>query len=186
MILLGINGGLGASDVARLLESHIDLKTGWMDYAREKTGIDRRIPLWPETIKAVKAAIDKRPTPKNAEDTGLVFITKHGHRWVRMTPTKKDDKGNLVPGVPLDAVAQRFAKLLHDNGLKRPGINFYALRHTVETIGGEVKDPPALDHIMGHARDDMASVYREKISDDRLKAVTDHIRKWLYPENKKG
>jgi hypothetical protein len=35
---------------------------------------------------------------------------------------------------------------------------------------------------MGHARDDMASVYRERISDERLKAVTDYVRKWLFTE----
>ena len=34
--------------------------------------------------------------------------------------------------------------------------------------------------IMGHARDDMASVYRERVDDERLHAVTDHVRKWLF------
>ena len=58
--------------------------------------------------------------------------------------------------------------------------NFYALRHTFETIGGEAKDQIAVDHIMGHARDDMASVYRERISDERLKAVSEHVRKWAF------
>ncbi len=33
---------------------------------------------------------------------------------------------------------------------------------------------------MGHARDDMASVYRETISDERLRAVAEHVRKWLF------
>jgi hypothetical protein len=33
---------------------------------------------------------------------------------------------------------------------------------------------------MGHARDDMASHYRERISDERLKAVSDHVRQWLH------
>jgi hypothetical protein len=37
----------------------------------------------------------------------------------------------------------------------------------------------AVDAIMGHSRDDMASVYRERISDDRLRAVVEHVRKWL-------
>jgi len=60
--------------------------------------------------------------------------------------------------------------------------NFYALRHTFETIGGEAKDQVAVDYIMGHARDDMASVYRERISDERLKAITDHVRQWLFGE----
>ena len=32
---------------------------------------------------------------------------------------------------------------------------------------------------MGFSRDDMASVYREKISDERQLAVVEHVRKWL-------
>ena len=65
--------------------------------------------------------------------------------------------------------------------LTRPKLNFYALRHTFETIGGESRDQVAVDHIMGHAREDMASVYRERISDDRLRAVADYVRTWLWP-----
>ena len=60
--------------------------------------------------------------------------------------------------------------------------NFYALRHTFETIGGEARDQVAVDAIMGHARDDMASVYRERISDERLRSVSDHVRKLLFGE----
>ena len=72
------------------------------------------------------------------------------------------------------------AKLLRKLGLKRPGLNFYALRHTFETIAGESKDQVAVDHVMGHAREDMASVYRERISDGRLESVADHVRAWLF------
>jgi hypothetical protein len=32
---------------------------------------------------------------------------------------------------------------------------------------------------MGHARDDMASHYRERISDERLAAVSQHVGRWL-------
>jgi hypothetical protein len=37
---------------------------------------------------------------------------------------------------------------------------------------------------MGHApkSDDMSAVYRERIGNDRLKAVTDHVREWLFAE----
>jgi integrase len=58
--------------------------------------------------------------------------------------------------------------------------SFYALRHTFETIGGEALDQVAVDHIMVHARDDMASIYRERISDEQLKAVSDHVRRWVF------
>jgi hypothetical protein len=39
---------------------------------------------------------------------------------------------------------------------------------------------------MGHspAADDMSAAYREAIDDDRLKAVTNHVHKWLWPKSK--
>jgi hypothetical protein len=40
--------------------------------------------------------------------------------------------------------------------------------------------------MMGHAREDMASVYRERIGDDRLQAVAEHVRLWLFPPAKKA
>jgi uncharacterized protein YciW len=42
-----------------------------------------------------------------------------------------------------------------------------------------------VDHIMGHARDDMGNDYRKRISDERLKAVTDYVRVWLFAPPKK-
>jgi hypothetical protein len=42
----------------------------------------------------------------------------------------------------------------------------------------------AVDHITGHAQDDMALVYHERISDERLKAVSDHVRTWVFGEPK--
>ena len=83
-------------------------------------------------------------------------------------------------------VSKETAKLLKTLGLDRPGLNFYALRHTFETIGGEARDQVAVEHVMGHARDDMASAYRERISDERFKAVSDHVRAWLFPRRAKG
>jgi hypothetical protein len=38
---------------------------------------------------------------------------------------------------------------------------------------------------MGHSREDMASVYRERIGDDRLTAVAEHVRKWLFGKSMK-
>ena len=41
MILLGCNAGMGNSDLANLPLSALDLKTGWIDFPRPKTGADR-------------------------------------------------------------------------------------------------------------------------------------------------
>ena len=44
MILLGINCGLGASDLANLPQAILDLDGGWANYPRPKTAIERRCP----------------------------------------------------------------------------------------------------------------------------------------------
>jgi hypothetical protein len=48
-------------------------------------------------------------------------------------------------------------------------------------VADESKDQPSVDFIMGHESSHMSSVYREKISDERLQAVADHVRGWLFP-----
>ena len=76
MILLGINCGLGNNDCGSLRQKHIDLDGGWLDYPRPKTGIKRRCPLWPDTVKAIRAAMDVRPTPKNEADPTPGFVVQ--------------------------------------------------------------------------------------------------------------
>ena len=71
MILLGINAGMGNTDVASVPQSVIDFESGWMEYPRPKTAVERRIPLWPETIKVLKEAIGGRPQLKDESDAGL-------------------------------------------------------------------------------------------------------------------
>jgi integrase len=172
MILLGINCGFGNTDVGSLTFKALDLDGGWVNHPRTKTGIMRRCPLWKETISALRAAIKIRPSPRDEANGNLVFLTKYKTSWA---------KANVD-----NPVSKEMYKLVKSLGMSRPGLNFYALRHTFETIGGETKDQPAVSHIMGHspASGDMSAVYRESISDDRLKAVTEHVRKWLFTKAK--
>ena len=81
-------------------------------------------------------------------------------------------------------MTQCFRTLLDQTQLHRHGIGFYALRHTFETIAGGTADQVAVDCIMGHADHTMADHYRERIDDDRLIAVVDHMRLWLWPAKK--
>jgi integrase len=169
MILLGINCGFGNADCGRLPLSALDLDKGWVTFPRPKTEIVRRCPLWPETVEALREAILQRPAPKNEDVAGLVFLTRCGVSWA------KDTVDNPI--------SKEMAKLLKEQKIHRAGLNFYALRHTLETIGGETDRQAAVDHIMGHAPrgDDMSAVYRERIGNARLQAVTDHVRAWLFP-----
>jgi integrase len=171
-LLLGINCGFGNADVATVPLAAIDLDAAMIDFPRPKTGIPRRCSLWPETIEAIRAALARRPKPKSESEAPLAFLSQRG---TALCSVRAKDR--------TDAVAVQFSKLLRPlriNG--RKGIGFYTLRHTFRTVADEAKDQPAADFIMGHEVAHMSSVYRETISDQRLKAVTDHVRKWLFGE----
>jgi integrase len=177
IILLGINAGFGNADVANLPLAALDLEHGWLDYPRPKTGIGRRCPLWSETVAAIREAMAKRPMPK-PEHAALVFISRRGTPLCSVRVKKRTD-GMAVDRT--DGVAVQMRKLLREleiNG--RKGLGFYTLRHVFRTVADEAKDQPAADYIMGHQAPTMASVYRERISDERLKAVADHVRVWLF------
>jgi integrase len=165
MILLGINVGFGNADCGTLPLSALNLETGWIDYPRPKTGIPRRAKLWPETVQALRESLAKRPEPKESKDAGLVFITKYGKSW-----------GKDIPDNP---VAKEMRKLLDSLGINGRR-NFYCLRHTFRTVADESRDQPAIDHVMGHESPHMSTFYRETISDDRLAAVAEHVRTWLF------
>ena len=111
--------------------------------------------MWPETIAALSEVIGDRKS-------GLVFETRWKNAW------------NAA------LVSQRFGKTVRECGLRREGRNFYALRHTLQTVGGNAKDPDALRSIMGHVDASISAHYREGIDDARLQAVVDVVHAWLF------
>jgi integrase len=175
-ILLAVNCAFGQADLSDLPKSAIDLKGGWVTFPRVKTGIERRAALWPETIAAIRKALTERPEPKDEADADCVFLTSHRNRLVRCT-AKFGHR---------DAVGAAFGRLLDALNLKRPGLQFYALRHTFRTVSDATRDFPAIDKIMGHADHTMGGRYRERIDDARLKAVSDCVRAWLFPAKKRA
>jgi integrase len=158
MILLGINCGFGNADCGELPLSAVDLEAAMIDFPRPKTGIPRRCPLWAETVAALRDALAKRHEPKSEEDTALFFITKYGLAWNKDTSTN-----------PISQEMGKLLRTLRING--RKGLGFYTLRHTFRTVADESKDQPATDFIMGHEIQHMSAVYRETISDARLRVT---------------
>ena len=193
MLLLGINAGLGNADVSRLREHHLDLETGWLDYPRPKTAVARRAWLWPETVAAIKEARATRPKPKTKTERGLVFLRVDGKAWyveLTLPPAKtnadsSDETGIKTPGTG-HPVADATRRLLKRLKLNRPGLGFYTLRHVFLTIAEESGDHIAVAHVMGHVVPGMGTAYREKVSDERLRAVAEHVRGWLWGTAKKA
>lgn len=153
MILLGLNGGYGNTDCALLERSSVDLAAGVIDHPRPKTEIERVTPLWPETLTELRATLDRGDQQRR----NVFFIGSR--QW--------DASADL---------SKRFTVTARNAGIKRGG--FYWLRHTFATIGAETKDQIAVNALMGHVDREISAVYRESISIDRLRAVTDHVRNW--------
>lgn len=174
MVLLGINCGFGQSDCSSLPLTALDLDGGWLTFPRPKTAVMRRCPLWPETITALCECVATRRQHKDDADAGRLFLTMRGVAYVRARAN----------GTNIDGVAQEFAKVLKRLKLHGSRRAFYALRHTFETVAGATRDQIAVNAVMGHAphAGDMSAVYRERIDDDRLRAVVDHVRTWLWPK----
>jgi integrase len=91
---------------------------------RPKTGIDRRCPLWPETVEALQDVLAKRKEPKDSAHAGLVFITFVGGSFAK-------ESGD-------NPIAKEFAKLVNAKGLVQQGRGFYSLRHTFRTVADYV------------------------------------------------
>lgn len=155
ILLLACNSGMGAADIAQL---RVQPDGEWLDCPRQKNGVPRRIWLWPETIIAI-AGIAGR-----SNDDNLLFRTAQGLPWVRGST---------------DAISQRFKAIREAAGVPRG--TFYDLRRTFQTVAEETLDFPAVSHVMGHiaGSGDMSARYRQRISDDRIRRVCEHVRSWL-------
>lgn len=174
MILLGINAGMGNGDVGQLPTAAVDLERGWINYPRPKTGINRRFPLWPETIAALKAAKAIRPAVDDSTLAPLFFISRHRKGYA-------DTRGYRVGSEMVLTLAK--ATIGKDKKpVARKGLSFYSLRHTYQTVAEGARDIAAVQSVMGRAASgsDMSAAYRERMDDERLKAVTEHVRRWLF------
>jgi integrase len=137
MILLGINCGFGNDDWGTLPLSALDLDGGWIDFPRPKTGINRRCPLWSETVAGLREVLDARPAPKEPEAEGRLFVTKYGKSWSKAAElTVKDGIPSASRANPVSAEMRQLLNALGINGSR----NFYTLQHTFETVGGGSRD----------------------------------------------
>jgi integrase len=146
----------------------LDFETNRVILARKKTGIPRNLPLWPETIQAL------RKVPKSGK---LVFYTSKGSPWIR-TLIKADDKGH-TKYTTVNSITSRFSKVMKRAGIRVPkGTGFYTLRRTAATIAARSGDPFAVQRLLGHADLKMATRYVQDVS-KQTDRVIENSRKYV-------
>lgn len=168
MIWLGLNCGFGCTDCARLKWKDLDLESSRVRLARNKTGVPRNLPLWPETIQALKKV------PRSGQ---LVLYTAEGHPWVRTLLKIKKDKGRRYTSV--NAVTSMFARLLKKARINAPkGTGFYTFRRTAATLAARSGDPFAVQRLLGHVDLTTATRYVQDIS-EQTDRVIENSRKYV-------
>ncbi len=60
-------------------------------------------------------------------------------------------------------------------------MSYYGLRQLRSgTVADATLDPNAIRVVMGHVDNAIDSTYTHGISDDRVRAVCEHVRRWLF------
>ena len=154
MIWLGLNCGFGCTDCAKLQWVNFDFKKNRVILARGKTGILRDLPLWPETVEALKNIPHR--------EGKLVFYTKHekpmiSERYIGSGNSRKYSSTNMV--------TTKFTRLMKKAGIHVPkGTGFYSLRRAAATMAARSGDPFAVQRLLGHADLKMATRYVQDVS----------------------
>jgi integrase len=168
MIWLGFNCGFGCTDCSRLQWKDIDFKNNRVKLPRKKTGVRRNLPLWPETIQALKEV------PRSGT---FVFVTSEGHPWVRTTVITND---NGEPKYIYDnRITTKFSRLMKKVGIYAPkGTGFYTLRRTAATMAARYGDPFAVQRLLGHVDLTMATRHVQDVS-EQTNRVIENSRKYV-------
>lgn len=154
MIFLGLNCGFGCTDCSELRWKDLDFDNSRVVLPRKKTGVPRNLPLWPETVKALKEV------PRRGN---RVFYTAKGNRFVRDV-IKKDIDGNERYST-VNSISTKFSRIMKRAGIDVPkGTGFYTLRRTAATMAARSGDPFAVQRLLGHANLLMATRYVQDVS----------------------
>ncbi|MEM6852904.1 MAG: site-specific integrase, partial [Planctomycetota bacterium] len=181
--LLGINCAFGAADCADLEHGDIDRDGMVITFTRLKTMSSRVCPLWPETLAAIDAAAKVRTKPADPAHADKVFLTPKGWPLVAIGRAVRDGKGLLTSATHYDRCFEALRDTMKAAGIPRGrGVGFSAFRHSFYTQARKTKDYDAVNVIMGHAPEGMVEHYLEEHDLAALRAVDDHVHRWLWPD----
>jgi len=173
MGMVAINVGIGNKDIALARFENFKLDEGILDYARLKTEVERVVPLWSETIAAIREYLIDRPEVAGLEE--YVFVTQKTRRLYY-----EETISNGGRSLRKDSMGREFTKTLKDLGMYRKNLGFYTIRRTFQTIGDETGFESAVKACMAHADQsrDMSARYRQTLATQKA-AVVNYVRDWF-------
>ncbi len=161
MICLGLNCAFGCTDCGKLKWKYLDLKNGRVRFPRNTTGTPRDLPLWPETIEALKELPRSGP---------LVFYTSQGQPWVTIVVKTKSNGEREYMSV--NRITPTFSRLMKKARIHVPkGTGFYALRRTSATAAARSGDPFVVQRLLGHVDLTMATRYVQDVSEQTDRVI---------------
>jgi integrase len=195
-ILMGINCGVGPSDLARM--TWLNIKGKRLSMRRGKTGIRREGYLWQRTRDAL-AVLRTLPHQKAAlerdGEKALVFLNKSGQALVTRKEYRHPADAAKIKTVKVSAsFSASFGALVAR--AKAAGVvaqdsplTFYNLRHTFYTIAENTERTVAVKRCMGHTLKGEGKKYdRKPLPMSRLRFVALYVkhRVWPKPKQPKG
>jgi integrase len=184
-VMLAANAGFGPSDLADLdvrdlvvvlerrtvvgpdgRERVVRVRRGRLDTRRAKTEAIRRVPLWPETLAAIEQA---RVGPRRLDEPDAPLLASRS--GTRLGGIGKGERYRRT------LVTQGFTALRRRLDMRG---HFYLIRATFDTQAFRVPDDTARRIIMGHVIDRMDETYVRRYPWERLDAVAEHVRRWLF------
>jgi integrase len=173
MIWLSLNCGFGCTDCSRLKWEDLDFKNSRVELPRNKTKINRNLPLWPETIQALKEI------PRSG---ALVFTTSKDHPWIRTTATTNDNGESKY--IIDNRISTKFSRLMKKVRIQAPkGTGFYTLRRTSTTMAARSGDPFAVQRLLGHADLTMATRYVQDVSEQTDRVIENSRKHFIGKED---
>ena len=179
IVMLGLNCGLGNTDIATLQLADVDLEAGTISNNRRKTDSARDFALWPETATCLKAYLKKhRGKHPRTEDIAKLFFI--GHKGMPMVWDVVNDDGRIKR---IDAVKNRWDRLCDRAGVDLPyGAGFYILRHTYATMIGQLShDLREVQAAMGHLTIQQQQTYRHDMG-EKARSAQNKLRGYIIKQ----
>jgi hypothetical protein len=191
-VLLMLNGGMGEMDLSELTDAAIDWDRRCIHTDRSKTLVPRVVPLWDETIAAMRASRAVRAEPADPQWAPRFFLTRRGRPIVveslpadRKKPRRSASLRNWFYRL-LNAQDRKHwkAPAVRLRHLKRHRAGGYTLRSVFATLTlGRGTDKNLEAIILGQQFE--RPILEFYVRDDqraKLVQIVEHVRKQIWPD----